>query len=141
MIAGVDSSGTPNKAAYDAASGKRQEDAFAWFAGTDMALTPDVVYLVSADGVCAVNRASYASAVEEAKRLDAERQTLEQQLNEFKKIQAAANQPAAAEDLAKQIEEHTQQLNQTAAKRRTTKRLRISLASQRKAIHNSDAGR
>ena len=39
LIAGVDSSGTPNKAAYDAASGARQEDAFAWFAGTDMAVT------------------------------------------------------------------------------------------------------
>ena len=117
LIAGVEYSGTPNKVIYDAASGARQEDAFAWFAGTDMAVTSGVVYLVNDDGVYAVDRAAYTSAVAEATKLDAERQALENQLDELKKKQTAAGQQAGAEDLTKQIEEQTQKLNEVVAKR------------------------
>ena len=42
---------------------------------------------------------------------------MENQLDELKKKQTAASQPAGAEDLAKQIEEQTQKLNQATAKR------------------------
>ena len=117
LIAGVEYSGTPNKVIYDATSGARQEDAFAWFAGTDMAVTAGTVYLVNEDGVYAVDRAAYTSAVAEAKTLDAERRTLENQLDELKKKQAAAGQQPGNEDLTRQIEEQTQKLKQVVAKR------------------------
>ncbi len=117
LIAGVDSSGTPIKAAYDAATGARQEDAFAWFAGTDMAVTPDVVYLVNTDGVYAVDRKAYTAAVEDAKKLDAERQTLETQLAELKKAPVSGSPQASAEELAKKLEEPTQKLAQAIAQR------------------------
>ena len=117
LIAGVDSSGTPNKAAYDAASGKRQEDAFAWFAGTDMAVTPGVVYLVDAEGVVAVDRGSYATALEEDKKLEVERQELGQNVAELKKKLAEGSLPAGGEDLATQLDEQTKKLGQATAKR------------------------
>jgi outer membrane protein assembly factor BamB len=117
LIAGVENSGDPNKVAYDATTGARQEDAFAWFAGTDMAVTADVVYLVNADGVCAVSRAAYASALEEAKKLDAERQSLQSQLDALKKKQPADGQSAGDQDVARQIEEETQKLKEATSKR------------------------
>ncbi len=141
LIAGVDASGTPNKAAYDAASGKRKEDAFAWFAGTDMAVTPAVVYLVNADGAYAVDRHAYASAVENAKRLDAERQELERQVAELKKKQSEQQQPAAADDLAKQLAEQEKKLDLATKQRGTTQKLCLSLALWRQTIHGSDASR
>ncbi|MHB0957192.1 MAG: outer membrane protein assembly factor BamB family protein [Pirellulaceae bacterium] len=117
LIAGVDSSGTPIKAAYDAATGAQQEDAFAWFAGTDMAVTPEVVYLVNADGVYAVDRRSYASAVEEAKLLDVQRQESEGRLAELKKEPTDSTPPPNADELARRTEEHARKLAQVTARR------------------------
>ena len=112
LIAGVDYSGTPNKVIYDADTGARQEDAFAWFAGTDMAVTPDWVYLVNNEGVYAVDRQAYTSAVAEAKKLDAERQTLDTQLDALKAKQSTAETPADKEDLTAQIATQTNALKE-----------------------------
>ncbi|UCG59727.1 MAG: PQQ-binding-like beta-propeller repeat protein [Phycisphaerales bacterium] len=69
LISGVDYSGTPHKVAYDAKSGRRQGDIFAWFPGMDMVLTSDFSYILGRDGVYAINRAAYANATKEvAKR-------------------------------------------------------------------------
>ncbi len=82
-----------------------------------MAVTPDVVYLVNADGVYAVGRRAYTAAVEDAKKLDAERQALETQLAELKKAPVDGSSPVSAEELAKKLEEPTQKLAQAIAQR------------------------
>jgi len=117
LIAGDEYSGTPNKVVYDAATGARKEDAFAWFAGTDMAVTAEVVYLVNQDGVYAVDRAAYTSAVEESKQLDSQRSALENELEALKKTKPAPDQPAAEQELAQKIEARTAELNQVVARR------------------------
>ncbi len=122
LIAGVDYSGTPNKVVYDAASGARKEDAFAWFAGTDMAMTSRFVYLVNEEGVYAVDRAAYASAVEEAGKLDAQRDQLERRLEALKKQQQdASGEQADSEALAQQVAANTQELAQVKARRNQLK--------------------
>ncbi len=117
LITGVDASGTATKAAYDAASGKRQEDAFAWFGGTDMAITPDIVYLVNQDGVYAVNRRSYNRAVQESKRLDAARQKLGQTIAALKKQLATNGQQAESEGAKQKLAQQTKELQQLTVRR------------------------
>ena len=70
LIAGTDNSGVPGKVSYDAESGRLQGDAFAWFNGIDMVVTPTMVYLVTARGVDAVDRQAYQRALAESKRAD-----------------------------------------------------------------------
>jgi len=84
LISGVDFSGKPHKVAYDAKTGRRRGDAFAWFPGIDMTVTPEFSYIVTSEGVYAINRAVYAEAVSKAGRLARDRKIWESQLNEFK---------------------------------------------------------
>jgi outer membrane protein assembly factor BamB len=56
LISGVDYSGKPHKVAYDAKTGRRQGDAFAWFPGIDMAVTRNASYILTQDGVYAIDR-------------------------------------------------------------------------------------
>jgi len=69
LISGVDYSGKPHKVAYDAKTGRRQGDAFAWFPGTDMAVTRESSYILTQDGVYAIDRAAHSEAVRRANKL------------------------------------------------------------------------
>jgi outer membrane protein assembly factor BamB len=84
LISGVDYSGTPNKVTYDAKTGRRRGDAFAWFPGIDMTVTPEFSYIVTKNGLYVINREVYAAAVSKAGRLARDRQVWESQLKEFK---------------------------------------------------------
>ncbi|MEK7400525.1 MAG: hypothetical protein AAB116_26575, partial [Candidatus Poribacteria bacterium] len=48
----------------------------AWFPGIDMAITPDIAYIVSYDGIYAIDRKAYPSASEKLTALAKERQEL-----------------------------------------------------------------
>lgn len=114
LIAGIDNSGVPVKAAYDAQTGERQEDAFAWFQGLDMAVSPDSVYLVTEDGVSAVDRAAYARAAKLARKLAAERQALTTQLAKLREKGRGAGRTGTG-GTAEQTKEVTRKLAQITA--------------------------
>jgi outer membrane protein assembly factor BamB len=84
LISGIDYSGKPDKVAYDAKSGRRRGDAFAWFPGIDMTVTPEFSYIVTEQGVYAINRKVYSDAVSKSARLARNRQIWESQRDEFK---------------------------------------------------------
>ena len=120
LISGVDFSGTPHKVAYDAKTGRSRGDAFAWFPGIDMTVTPDFSYIVTSEGVYAINRAAYAEAVSKAGRLARDRLIWESQLNEFKTNLSLADQ-TVREKLNERIEEFTMKIADAAQEERRLK--------------------
>ena len=87
LISGVDYSGRPHKVAYDAKTGRRQGEAFAWFPGIDMVLTREVSYILAKDKIYAINRARYMAAVRKAGKLASERKKLASQLSSLRSLQ------------------------------------------------------
>ena len=122
LISGVDYSGTHHKVAYDARTGKRQGDAFAWFPGIDMTVTRNFSYIVTQQGVYAINRATYAEAVSKVNRLTANRRQWQSESDRLKKKLGSSGE-AAREKLNEQIAELTKKINQANA---AEKRLRGS---------------
>jgi outer membrane protein assembly factor BamB len=92
LIAGVDFSGTPDKVAYDAKTGRQEGDAFVWFPGIDMVVTRDFSYIVTREGVYAIDRAAYSEAVRKVNRLARERATWESQSEQLKQKLSAADE-------------------------------------------------
>jgi outer membrane protein assembly factor BamB len=97
LISGVDYSGTPHKVTYDAQTGERRGDAFAWFPGIDMTVTPDFSYIVTLEGVYAINRKVYADAVDKVEMLAKDRQTWDNQRDELKTKLSSADEDKRAE--------------------------------------------
>ncbi|MBN1345124.1 MAG: PQQ-binding-like beta-propeller repeat protein [Phycisphaerae bacterium] len=67
LIAGVDSSGTPSKSTYREGRHTRELDAFAWFPGLDVVVAPEITYILTTEGVHAIDRKAYAELSEAAK--------------------------------------------------------------------------
>lgn len=84
LISGDDYSGIPHKVTYDAKTGRREGEAFAWFPGIDMVLTREVSYVLAKDRIYAINRPRYNRAVGQADRLASERKKLTIQLSNLK---------------------------------------------------------
>ena len=59
LIAGVDRSGTPTKIVYDLESGQRKGDAFVSFNGIDMVARGNISYVVTKNGIHAIDRTKY----------------------------------------------------------------------------------
>ncbi|MBN2595138.1 MAG: PQQ-binding-like beta-propeller repeat protein [Sedimentisphaerales bacterium] len=106
LISGVDYSGEPHKVTYDARTGRRRGDAFAWFSGIDMIVTPEFSHIVTSEGMYAINRRVYAEAERTVGRLARNRQTWESQLDEFKKSLSSADE-TSREKINKRIDELT----------------------------------
>jgi len=102
LISGVDYSGTPHKVAYDAKTGRREGDAFAWYPGTDMAVTSESSYILTRDGVYAIDRAAHSESVRKANKLAGDSRKLQSQLDESKRKFASADQ-SLRERLGEQI--------------------------------------
>ncbi|UCE47416.1 MAG: PQQ-binding-like beta-propeller repeat protein, partial [Phycisphaerales bacterium] len=115
LIAGVDYSGTPHKLAFEAKTGKQQGEAFAWFPGIDMVLTSEVSYVLTKNGIYAINRKTYASAAKEADEPANERKKLEDELKNLRKESRAADEKAVKE-INQQIDELTRKTASLAAK-------------------------
>jgi outer membrane protein assembly factor BamB len=115
LISGVDYSGKPDKVTYDAKSGRHRGDAFAWFPGIDMTVTPEFSYIVTEQGVYAINRKVYADAVNKSARLAQDRQTWESQRDEFKTKLSSADEDTCAklndsiDELSKKIADAAQE--------------------------------
>jgi len=56
LVAGVDLSGTPDKRVYDSRSGRHVTDMLTWLPGIDMVLRRDVFYVMTREGVYAIDR-------------------------------------------------------------------------------------
>ncbi len=59
LIAGVERSGTPVKIAYEISTGYRQGDAFASFNGIDMVANSNISYVLTENGIHAIDREKY----------------------------------------------------------------------------------
>jgi len=118
LIAGVDFSGEPQKVAYDAKTGNRKGDAFGWFPGIDMVVTRDVSYVLTLDGIYAINRAVHSEAVKKVNELAKEREKLEEELSELRKKGKGANKKTSKE-INEQIDRITGRISKltTEAKR------------------------
>jgi len=114
LIAGVDSSGTPDKYAYDAKSGSRSGDAFGWFPGIDMVLTRDFSYVLTLDGIYGISRALYSEAVNKTNKSAKERKELGKELEELRKKLKDADEQTT-EDINEQIDRITRRISELAA--------------------------
>lgn len=85
LIAGVDSSGTPNKYTYEARTGARRGYAFGWFLGIDLVLTQRFAYVLNRNGIYGIDRAEYYDAVKKVTRSQVKRKDLGKELDELKK--------------------------------------------------------
>ena len=116
LIAGVDLSGTPAKRVYDEKTGKRKGDAYAWFPGIDMVVTPDTAYILSKDGIHAIDRAEYPEANKRLSALRKERQELGTILTDLRgKLSEATDKAAAEGDSDSQVDKITERIDKLAA--------------------------
>lgn len=113
LIAGVDISGSPQKVAYDARTGQRKGDAFAWFPGIDMVATRRISYVLTGDGVYAIDRAAHSQAVEKAKELAKKRKELVEKLSKLRKKFAEPTENS--EKINQQASRIVSRLNELAA--------------------------
>ena len=106
LIAGVDYSGTPHKSAYDADTGRRKGDVFAWFPGIDMVISNDTAYVLTLDGIYAIDRDVHAEAVRKVNASAERRKVLGKELAQLRE-QAKTAQGQAAQKIHSRIEEIT----------------------------------
>jgi outer membrane protein assembly factor BamB len=109
LISGVDFSGTPHKVAYNAKTGRREGEAFAWFPGIDMVLTREVSYVLTKDRIYAINRSRYMEAFRKAGELINEREKLASQLSSLRHKLESADEKAGKE-INRQIAELTRKI-------------------------------
>jgi len=120
LISGVDYSGRVHKVAYDARTGRRQGDAFAWFPGIDMAVTHEFSYIVTQQGVYAIDRAAHAEAVSKVNRLTANRKNWQSESDNLKK-KLGSSDGAAREKLDGQIADLATKINHANAEEKRLK--------------------
>jgi outer membrane protein assembly factor BamB len=135
LISGVDYSGKPHKVAYDAKTGRRRGDAFAWFPGIDMTVTREFSYILTKEGVYAVNRAAYSEAVSKAGRLARNRQIWESQRDEFKKKLGSADE-STREKLNERIDELSKKIADAAREERRLKGSSFQWRYSRKGLRS-----
>ena len=85
LIAGVDRSGVPHKAAYDAKTGANRGDVFAWFPGLDMVVRDKTAYVLTPAGVYAIDRDVHAQAMRKAAASTKQRETMAKELVTLRK--------------------------------------------------------
>lgn len=120
LIAGVEASGRPSKVAYDGKTGRSRGDAFGWFAGVDMVLTAEVAYVLSTDGIYAIDRAKHSTAVEKARVFEVQRDKLGKELAELRsKLRSADEQ--TGNQLREQMSQIARQLDELAEQEKQLK--------------------
>ncbi|MBI2926917.1 MAG: PQQ-binding-like beta-propeller repeat protein [Verrucomicrobia bacterium] len=106
LLAGVDRSGAPAKVAYNEKTGEREGDAYAWFPGIDLVVTPAASYILTEQGVTAIDRARYAELAGRRKEIDQEQQTLAKTFSDLRKKLKDADEPTR-QDINRQLAEIT----------------------------------
>ncbi|MEW6237985.1 MAG: PQQ-binding-like beta-propeller repeat protein [Candidatus Omnitrophota bacterium] len=84
LIAGVDLSGAPHKVFYDAKTGERLNDAFADVPGIDMVVTSNLTFVITRDGLTAIDRRRFADAKKRLSELSSEQNELSSQLTDLR---------------------------------------------------------
>jgi len=107
IITGVDSSGTPAKIAYRDSTGEREGDAFAWFPGRDLVVTPEFSYVLNNTGVTAINRARYTELGAQRKQITQTQQQLTQAQAALRRAQSGSD-AAARQELDRQSQENVE---------------------------------
>jgi len=104
IIAGVERSGFPSKAAYDMETGQRRGDKYAWYPGVDMVVDAEASYIVTEDGVVGLDRTVIADAETRVRENADERKRLNGILAELKeKLESEGGR--SSEEIDRQIEE------------------------------------
>ncbi len=104
LVAGVDLSGKPHKVSYDAGTGGGRRAAYAWFPGLDMVVADRCTFILTRDGIIAVDRAAHAAALQEESRLSLARKEMNKELSKLRKeIVSSEGDKRAA--IAKRIED------------------------------------
>jgi outer membrane protein assembly factor BamB len=104
LIAGVDRSGTPHKAVYDAKTGANKGDVFAWFPGLDMVIRDNMAYVLTPTGLYAIERSKHAEAMRQAAGSIKEREALGKELAQLRESQKKA-QPQEQAKIRTRIDE------------------------------------
>lgn len=103
LIAGVDHSGTPKKVVYNAKSGGIEGE-FTWYPGLDMVIDGNRAYILTVEGLYAIDRNTYDRALKEVKASTAKRKTLAKELADLRKKSKNAD-PGEGETIKKRIKE------------------------------------
>ncbi|MHC4581581.1 MAG: outer membrane protein assembly factor BamB family protein, partial [Planctomycetota bacterium] len=135
LISGVDYSGTPHKVAYDAKTGRREGDAFAWYAGIDMVVTRRSSHILTKGGLYAIDRTAHSEAVRRANKLASDSRPWQGQAEELKKKFASADQSARGR-LNKQIEELSKKIAQAGAEQERLKTTSFKWRYSRKDLRS-----
>ncbi|OHE89705.1 MAG: hypothetical protein A3G75_06395, partial [Verrucomicrobia bacterium RIFCSPLOWO2_12_FULL_64_8] len=120
LIAGVDRSSVPAKVAYDEKTGKSKGDAYAWFPGNDLVITPTHTYSLTDQGVFAIDRRAYASYSDQINRITGAKQKLSTLLLDLRR-KAIAVTGDDKKILQQQVDETTQKLNDLALEEKNLK--------------------
>ncbi len=115
LIAGVDLSGTPAKAAYDEQTGERREDMHAWFPGIDLVVTADTSFSLTREGIYALDRHKYVNLQQNQLRdIRGKREQLRAKLRDISTRLAAAA-PGTTARLTKERDDISLMLTDLAA--------------------------
>jgi outer membrane protein assembly factor BamB len=120
LIAGVDRSGTPAKVAYEEETGKTKGDIYAWFPGIELAITPETSYILSEDGVFAIDRTKYPQTNEKLTVLSENRKKLSSTLSDLREKRLTAKGDEG-KTLEEQIEVSTREINRLAEEEKKLK--------------------
>ncbi len=114
LIAGVDHSGTPAKIAYNARTGARKGDAFAWFAGIDLVVSGKRAYTVTPTGVYGIDRARFRELAKVLSDVEKQQKRKKDSLSAYQRQRAKAK-PARQKDLDAKIKQTTEKLAELVA--------------------------
>ncbi len=134
LIVGVEEAGFPVKLRYDAESGAQRGDAYAWFPGIDMALTPEVTYVLTKDGIFALDRAKYAEAKKAGRKLDHNIKKLTDEAASLR-VQRTRAEEAAREGLDGQIGECSDKIAELAAEKKQLKDSTVRWRYEKKGLN------
>lgn len=112
LISGVDLSGTPHKVSYDAKTGERLNDMFASVPGIDMVVTSDFAYVITRDGVTAIDRQRFSDARKKLDELTTTQKELISQLTDLRAKPKSAD-TEADRSLSGRIDEIVTKISQT----------------------------
>jgi outer membrane protein assembly factor BamB len=115
LIAGVDTSGSPSKVAFDEKTGKRKGYLYAWFPGLDMVATTEISYTLTQNGINAIARVAYPHLNEKLNAMKEDQQKTATLLADLK-VKLNKVDKKMRDEVNKQIDKATRKINDLAAK-------------------------
>lgn len=85
LIVGVERMGVPAKVAHNSKTGEQKGDAYAWFPGIDMVVTPKAAYVVTVDGLFALDRVEHTNVEKKVEEGNIEKKKLKSTISDLTK--------------------------------------------------------